>query len=128
MPHAFHKMNTPIKTLTSGSSQFQLVKAMMTPAMTAPSVDSTSPIKCKNVLRRLRSWSLPLLTSRAVPRLIAVVVLLFPLFNYARGHLIRHSARDLEQSVGGLLKMPFMKSWGRRDVAAREENIGRRAA
>jgi hypothetical protein len=73
------------------------------------------------------TWTLPSTGSRLAFLLIAVAVLLFPLFNYARGHLIRHSARGPKQSVGGLLKMPFMKSWGRRDVAAREENIDRRA-
>jgi sterol desaturase/sphingolipid hydroxylase (fatty acid hydroxylase superfamily) len=33
-----------------------------------------------------------------------------------------------KQSVGGLLKMPFMKSWGKTDTAASEESINRRAA
>jgi sterol desaturase/sphingolipid hydroxylase (fatty acid hydroxylase superfamily) len=33
-----------------------------------------------------------------------------------------------KQSVGGLLKMPFMKSWGNGNTASREESIERRAA
>jgi sterol desaturase/sphingolipid hydroxylase (fatty acid hydroxylase superfamily) len=33
-----------------------------------------------------------------------------------------------KQSVGGLLKMPFMTSWGRPDAAAREQSMDRRAA
>ena len=75
------------------------------------------------------NWTLPSTGSRLAFLLIAlVVVVLLPLFNYARGHLIRHSVRNLAQSVGGLLKMPFMKSWGRPDVAAREKNVDRRAA
>jgi hypothetical protein len=74
------------------------------------------------------NWTLPSGSRLAFPLMALVVVLLFPLFNYVRGHLIRHSARNLKQSVGVLLKMPFMKSWGRPDVAAREENIDRRAA
>jgi len=33
-----------------------------------------------------------------------------------------------KQSIGGLLKMPFMKSWGKTDTASQEESIDRRAA
>jgi hypothetical protein len=75
------------------------------------------------------TWTLPWTGSRLTFLLIAlVVVLLLPLFNYARWHLIRHAARDLAQPVGGLLKMPFMKSWGRPDVAAEQQSADRRAA
>src|SRR5260221_6989749 len=70
MPHAFQRINAPIKTLTNGSSQFHFVKRMKIPAITAPIVDKTSPIKCTNVLRRFRSWSLPFWTSHAVAALM----------------------------------------------------------
>lgn len=74
-------------------------------------------------------WTLPSTGPRLAFLLMALaVVLLFSMFSYARRHLTRHPARNLKQSVGSPSKMPFTKSWGRPDVAAREENIERRAA
>ena len=36
IPHAFHRMSKPIRTLTRASTQFHPVKRMMTPAMHRP--------------------------------------------------------------------------------------------
>jgi hypothetical protein len=55
------------------------------------------------------NWTLPSTGSHLAFLLIALAVVLlfeiaFPLFSYARKHLVRRSARNLKQSAGGLQK------------------------